>query len=233
MGKSSKSITLALIGSALLLSGCSHDEESEEQEQDQAQAQQENACGRGGRGLFIAPRIGGGMRRRRGRPRGASARAASGPRVRMAWGPEVTQESDGSAHHPGTTLAMLRVPTEPRADWRKIVESQGLLFHSIDGEPYWDESAYYLFEAGEVDADRGGHRRSSTRCAWRPSSTSSTRAGSPSSASPRRSTPSSPGAGSATSTRSTAGSTSPSTAPARPSCSNTTPTPRPPSWKPR
>jgi glutathionylspermidine synthase len=46
---------------------------------------------------------------------------------------------------------MLRLTTEPRADWRKVVESQGLLFHSIDGEPYWDESAYYLFEAGEID----------------------------------------------------------------------------------
>ena len=46
---------------------------------------------------------------------------------------------------------MLRIPTEPRADWRKVVESQGLLFHSIDGEPYWDETAYYLFEAAEVD----------------------------------------------------------------------------------
>jgi glutathionylspermidine synthase len=46
---------------------------------------------------------------------------------------------------------MLRVTTPPRADWAKIVESQGLLFHSIDGEAYWDESAYYLFEASEVD----------------------------------------------------------------------------------
>jgi glutathionylspermidine synthase len=46
---------------------------------------------------------------------------------------------------------MLRVPTEPRADWRKAVESKGLLFHSIDGEPYWDETAYYLFEAAEID----------------------------------------------------------------------------------
>jgi glutathionylspermidine synthase len=46
---------------------------------------------------------------------------------------------------------MIRVATEPRADWPKIVESQGLLFHSIDGEPYWDESAYYLFESDEVD----------------------------------------------------------------------------------
>ncbi|WP_435010631.1 glutathionylspermidine synthase family protein [Tundrisphaera lichenicola] len=47
---------------------------------------------------------------------------------------------------------MLRVPTDPRPDWPRIVESQGLTFHSIDGQPYWDESAYYLFEAGEIDS---------------------------------------------------------------------------------
>ncbi len=47
---------------------------------------------------------------------------------------------------------MQRIATPPRLDWPKVVESQGLLFHSIDGVPYWDESAYYLFEAREVDA---------------------------------------------------------------------------------
>ena len=47
---------------------------------------------------------------------------------------------------------MLRVATPPRFDWPEIVESQGLLFHSIGGVPYWDESAYYLFDAREVDA---------------------------------------------------------------------------------
>ncbi len=46
---------------------------------------------------------------------------------------------------------MLRVSSPTRVDWRKIVESQGMLFHTIDGEPYWDEGAYYLFEAQEVD----------------------------------------------------------------------------------
>ena len=49
------------------------------------------------------------------------------------------------------TTAMLRIPCRQRADWRKTVESQGLLFHTIDGEPYWDEAAYYLFEGKEVD----------------------------------------------------------------------------------
>ena len=47
---------------------------------------------------------------------------------------------------------MLRMETPARLGWPKIVESQGLLFHSIDGEPYWDETAYYLFEADEVAA---------------------------------------------------------------------------------
>jgi glutathionylspermidine synthase len=46
---------------------------------------------------------------------------------------------------------MLRVPTPPRADWRKTVESQGLLYHTIDGKTYWDEEVYYLFEAAEID----------------------------------------------------------------------------------
>ncbi|WP_422926324.1 glutathionylspermidine synthase family protein [Singulisphaera sp. PoT] len=46
---------------------------------------------------------------------------------------------------------MLRIATPPRPDWPKTVESQGLHFHSIGGEPYWDESAYYLLEAREVD----------------------------------------------------------------------------------
>jgi glutathionylspermidine synthase len=46
---------------------------------------------------------------------------------------------------------MLRIATEPRPDWRKLVESKGLLFHSLEDQPYWDESAYYLFESAEID----------------------------------------------------------------------------------
>ena len=46
---------------------------------------------------------------------------------------------------------MLRITTSAREGWQSIVESQGLLFHSIGGEPYWDESSYYLFESAEVD----------------------------------------------------------------------------------
>jgi glutathionylspermidine synthase len=46
---------------------------------------------------------------------------------------------------------MRRVATTPRPDWAAKVEGQGLHFHSIDDQPYWDESAYYEFTAAEVD----------------------------------------------------------------------------------
>lgn len=59
---------------------------------------------------------------------------------------------------------MLRVETPPRGDWPKTVESQGLTFHSIDGAPYWDESAYYLFESDEIDALEAATYRLNEMC---------------------------------------------------------------------
>lgn len=59
---------------------------------------------------------------------------------------------------------MLRIPTPTRPDWRKTVESQGLLFHTIDGEPYWEEGAYYLFESREVDAIEAATVRLDAMC---------------------------------------------------------------------
>jgi glutathionylspermidine synthase len=44
-----------------------------------------------------------------------------------------------------------RIQTTPRVDWQKTVESQGMVYHTADGVPYWDESAYYQFSAKEVD----------------------------------------------------------------------------------
>ncbi len=42
---------------------------------------------------------------------------------------------------------------EPRADWRAHVERDlGFTFHTIDGAPYWDETACYEFSAAEIDA---------------------------------------------------------------------------------
>lgn len=46
---------------------------------------------------------------------------------------------------------MRRRVIEPRPDWEKLVESQGLLFHSTGKFPYWNESAYYEFTAAEID----------------------------------------------------------------------------------
>lgn len=44
-----------------------------------------------------------------------------------------------------------RKPSAPRPGWQATVESQGLLFHTPDGNKYWDESVCYRFGAKDVD----------------------------------------------------------------------------------
>jgi glutathionylspermidine synthase len=44
-----------------------------------------------------------------------------------------------------------RYPINPRPGWENIVSSQGLNYHSVEGRPYWDESAYWEFTSSEVD----------------------------------------------------------------------------------
>jgi len=46
---------------------------------------------------------------------------------------------------------MERRAIEPRPNWPKRVESHGLLYHTLGGVPYWDESACYLFRPAEID----------------------------------------------------------------------------------
>ena len=46
---------------------------------------------------------------------------------------------------------MDRIATPPRFDWQEKVASHGLNYHTIDGQPYWDETAYYSFTSSEVD----------------------------------------------------------------------------------
>lgn len=46
---------------------------------------------------------------------------------------------------------MKRITTPVRPNWEKIVESQGLIYHTAEGVPYWDESAYYEFTSQEID----------------------------------------------------------------------------------
>ncbi|MCY3018161.1 MAG: glutathionylspermidine synthase family protein [Planctomycetota bacterium] len=46
---------------------------------------------------------------------------------------------------------MKRINSTPRDGWQKKVESVGLTYHTVDGRPYWDESACYCLSAQEVD----------------------------------------------------------------------------------
>ncbi len=46
---------------------------------------------------------------------------------------------------------MERISIDPRPDWQARAEALGFVFHTIDGEPYWDESAYYRFSLRELE----------------------------------------------------------------------------------
>lgn len=46
---------------------------------------------------------------------------------------------------------MRRIAIPERANWRERAAEGGFAFHTIDGEPYWDESAYYAFTLREIE----------------------------------------------------------------------------------
>ncbi|MFK0570223.1 glutathionylspermidine synthase family protein [Endozoicomonas sp.] len=48
---------------------------------------------------------------------------------------------------------MHRISSSPRKDWKKQAESLGFRFHTIGGEAYWDESAYYQFTMKQIEKD--------------------------------------------------------------------------------
>jgi glutathionylspermidine synthase len=48
---------------------------------------------------------------------------------------------------------MQRIACPERDDWRETAESCGFDFHTIDGERYWDERAYYAFTLKEIEID--------------------------------------------------------------------------------
>jgi glutathionylspermidine synthase len=48
---------------------------------------------------------------------------------------------------------MRRIRCDERADWRETAERMGFTFHTIDGAPYWDESAYYAFTLEQIERD--------------------------------------------------------------------------------
>ena len=47
---------------------------------------------------------------------------------------------------------MRRFAVTPRTDWQRRVEKIGLTFHTLaNGDPYWDEAAYWEFTSAEID----------------------------------------------------------------------------------
>lgn len=48
---------------------------------------------------------------------------------------------------------MKKIAISERPDWQQTAERLGFLFHTIDGEPYWDESAYYQCSLAQVEND--------------------------------------------------------------------------------
>jgi glutathionylspermidine synthase len=48
---------------------------------------------------------------------------------------------------------MQRIPVTERSDWRQLADACGFTFHTVNGEPYWDETAYYAFSLKEIEDD--------------------------------------------------------------------------------
>ncbi|MET0612042.1 MAG: glutathionylspermidine synthase family protein [Pseudomonas caspiana] len=48
---------------------------------------------------------------------------------------------------------MKKISIEERPDWRETAEREGFDFHTIDGERYWDERAYYQFSEAQITRD--------------------------------------------------------------------------------
>lgn len=48
---------------------------------------------------------------------------------------------------------MLRIDIPERSNWKALAHELGFHFHTIDGEPYWKEDAYYQFTLEQVERD--------------------------------------------------------------------------------
>ncbi|MGO3004786.1 MAG: glutathionylspermidine synthase family protein, partial [Halomonas sp.] len=48
---------------------------------------------------------------------------------------------------------MLRIDIPERKEWKALAQELGFHFHTIDGEPYWKEDAYYQFTMEQVERD--------------------------------------------------------------------------------
>lgn len=63
----------------------------------------------------------------------------------------VPQEAKAAGADRPTTV--LRIPIAERPDWKSTAEEYGFKFHTIYGEKYWDESAYYQFTLDQIEND--------------------------------------------------------------------------------
>ncbi|MGL5147992.1 MAG: glutathionylspermidine synthase family protein, partial [Plesiomonas shigelloides] len=48
---------------------------------------------------------------------------------------------------------MKRIEIFERPHWRELADKLGFVYHTFDGEPYWDESAYYQFSLRQIEDD--------------------------------------------------------------------------------
>ncbi|MFQ3197046.1 MAG: glutathionylspermidine synthase [Paraglaciecola sp.] len=48
---------------------------------------------------------------------------------------------------------MLRIPIKERSNWQRKAADFGFNFHTMHGQPYWDESAYYQFSLQQIEQD--------------------------------------------------------------------------------
>ena len=58
---------------------------------------------------------------------------------------------------------MQRLATEPRPNWKQIVEAEGLVWHT-DEVPYWSEDRYYAFEDPEAEVIEAATAELVARC---------------------------------------------------------------------
>ncbi|MBT1446568.1 glutathionylspermidine synthase family protein [Shewanella sp. JM162201] len=48
---------------------------------------------------------------------------------------------------------MERIKIAERPHWRELAKELGFVYHTFDGEPYWDETAYYRFNLRQIEQD--------------------------------------------------------------------------------
>lgn len=48
---------------------------------------------------------------------------------------------------------MIRIPINERSGWQELAKEYGFHFHTLYGERYWDERAYYQFSLEQIEND--------------------------------------------------------------------------------